>query len=943
MGVFDKKTTDRFEIVKPKVTFRDVLNEAGDLVARQNINLGQSILRSFGAFGAKIEARDTNASFKPRGQFQKDLFGTEEDISFSSIGAETRKGFGGTKESTGFDPVLGGLIVAADILPGGRTGKTAATKFVEITDTGSGVKVLRKVLDSDVDRFAKLFSKAGKATDKVIDGKVYNFINRAPRQGEKITKTLKWGDVPVKAGNIRLDKFDLPLESIDEMARIIKDNDDFILQRRGIQTFEDTLALSQDIIPKPRLKAGTALNAEELHSLGRQIATTRTRLDDLSSIVKSGANSDIELLEHARLQEELGVLIGSFAGATAETGRALNSIKIMKKAGELGDSDFIKKAIDLAGGRESIENVAKALASFDSNDLVGKYRYLRNLQKPGARDWLSWYWYTNLLSGPKTQVRNILGSMSNITFDVPTKPFAAGADFFTSALKGKEREVFIGEVGPQITGYLAGSKKGFAKANFILKNGFSMDDVAKLDFRPPEVQGGIYTNIIGRSLDAADNFFRSMASEGELYSRAFTAGKKSKLTGKALEEFVDNFVTNPPVEVMKDVAKAGSSAVFRAEPGPLVKKIIGLKSDFKLNIRGKEKTVFNPIKFLAPFVSTPANIVKKSLEASPLGFFSAALKNTARERSIARGRAALGTVALTPLAIMVTEGRVSGSGPKDREIRDLLFQTGWRPNSIKIGDNWYNYSNFQPLALPLSLIANAYETYHYDTGEFNPEDIATIIFKTGDSLLNQSYLQGLSAFQQALADPEIFGKAFLQRFASSLIPATGFRGQLTRAIDDTVRKPDTTIEKIKSEIPGLSDEVKPRVTTLGTEATRETGLSQPFDFLSRFLSPVDISPDRSTPLTDELLRLEDLVQVGFPARTFSVNNRKIELDDDQYNELQQIAGEGIKEKLERQIESRNWEKLSDEAKSERIKRIVEQERASARKQILRIFPELRQR
>lgn len=47
-----------------------------------------------------------------------------------------------------------------------------------------------------------------------------------------------------------------------------------------------------------------------------------------------------------------------------------------------------------------------------------------------VRDFASWYWYTSLLSGPKTQIRNILGSVSNITFNTMARPAAVASDWF---------------------------------------------------------------------------------------------------------------------------------------------------------------------------------------------------------------------------------------------------------------------------------------------------------------------------------------------------------------------------------------------------------------------------------------------------------------------------------------------------------------------------------
>jgi hypothetical protein len=734
-------------------------------------------------------------------------------------------------------------------------------------------------------------------------------------------------------GNIRLDKFDLPKDSLDDFAKIIEDNDAFVTQRRGVQTFADTEALAHEVKVPTKVKPGKAFNAEELQALGNQIAYTRTQLDEVATKIKLGDNTDLSLLKQAELQTKIGALFASYSGATAEAGRSLSILRNVRKAVASKDPDLIKQAVNALGGRDKIEEVANRLATFAEDDLLGKYRYIRSLQKPGALDWANWYWYTNLLSGPKTQVRNILGNVSNTTFNFISKPFTSGIEYAHYLATGDVPNVRFGEIPAEAHGILSGIKEGWKKAHFIMKNGFTLDDVAQLDFKPPEVAGGIYTNLIGRSLEAADQFFRSVAASAELHAQAYTSGINEGLKGKAFQEFYEEFVTNPPVEAMKSISRQGARAVFREPGGKIISALTSLKNDFDLKLpSGKTVKVFNPLKFVTPFVSTPANIIKSSLEVTPIGFFTGFFRETAREQSLALGKAAFGSVALLPLALMAAEGRISGSGPKDKELRDLLYSTGWQPNSIRIGNKWYSYSNFQPLALPLSVMANAFELHHYEGGDVDP---TAVIAKTANSLFQQSYLSGLAALQDALENPESFGKSFANKFLTSVVPLSGFRGQLTRAEDEVVRSPSTLSESVKSTIPGLSDEVRPRLNAFGEESTRDTGLPQPLEFLSNFLSPIDIRQVKDTPISQELFRLRDSIQIGLPSKSFTVNNAKIELTSDEQNELIKVSGQRIKERLEQAIESESWATRSDEAKAKFIKKLIEDSREQAKKALIR--------
>ena len=62
-------------------------------------------------------------------------------------------------------------------------------------------------------------------------------------------------------------------------------------------------------------------------------------------------------------------------------------------------------------------------------------------------------------------------------------------------------------------------------------------------------------------------------------------------------------------------------------------------------------------------------------------------------------------------AALAAKGLMSGSGPKDSADRAALMESGWRPNSLKVGDQWVSYQLAQPLSVQASVIANAFESW----------------------------------------------------------------------------------------------------------------------------------------------------------------------------------------------------------------------------------------
>ena len=149
--------------------------------------------------------------------------------------------------------------------------------------------------------------------------------------------------------------------------------------------------------------------------------------------------------------------------------------------------------------------------------------------------------------------------------------------------------------------------------------------------------------------------------------------------------------------------------------------------------------------FIAPFMRTPSNILRQGLEASAIGFTMPAAKQGGREGAQAMGRAAIGSVALMPLAYLAATGRLSGNGPTYPGERAALLEKGWQANSIKFGNTWVCFQLFQPLSVPAAAVANAFERFMEGdrTDRAAEEAVGQAVAGAAASLLDQSFLAGL--------------------------------------------------------------------------------------------------------------------------------------------------------------------------------------------------------
>lgn len=121
-----QSVSDYFAPSETETRLRDVIREVPRQLATQ---IGQPIIRSFGAVGAKIAARDVRAQFRPTGEFQEQLLGTKEPIGFATIGKEMRVAFGGEakRDRPFIDPTVGFLVAGLDVLPPGAPGGRGIT------------------------------------------------------------------------------------------------------------------------------------------------------------------------------------------------------------------------------------------------------------------------------------------------------------------------------------------------------------------------------------------------------------------------------------------------------------------------------------------------------------------------------------------------------------------------------------------------------------------------------------------------------------------------------------------------------------------------------------------------------------------------------------------------------------------------------------------------
>lgn len=721
-----------------------------------------------------------------------------------------------------------------------------------------------------------------------------------------------------------------PEDQRKNLMALLEENGGFTAQRRDVQPVARSKELSHYIVAERTkvMPKGTIVNPEETVAIHDALTTVNDKVGRLSAQLNKGELGEWGQLDLLKAQKEQAILAQNWYGVRAEQGRALNLHKQMGQILASRDDVALQKALSIPEIRK-MKDFADQWAKLTTPQ--EKLDFIRaNQPKMTALDKVVAYRYANILSGVRTSLRNIIGSSSNAAFRVASSVPAIGYDMAKSTLTGKPRSIFLGEFDEGLArSAVVGLKEGWKDMLFTLKHGYNPSNLETFDVPRMELGGGGKNpfNWPGRFLEGQDQFMAGPLAKMNLYRRMYAKARGEGLRGEALDNRMVELALSPPMSLVEAAGQETQRMLFREDPGSFVKALLQLKqSDSK------------SVKFLAsmivPFVKIPGNIMRQSTEWLPGGALvtqqgRAALAAGGREQAEVVGRMVSGTTALGILGYWASQGKISGTGPRDPEQRAALMEQGWKPNSIKIPfsaiggkDAWVDYQILlQPLAGPLAAVGNAWEQFHR-TDEI--PDWTMLVAQLGGSALDQSFFAGLSDLNAALGDPERSGKKFLHGLAQSLVPYSGLARNITQTVDPVVRDPKTMGEAAKSLVPGLSAGVEPRLTRFGEPAIRPGGP------LTRGFSPVTASPVSQDPVVQGLARLK-IDNIGLPRKDLPATRLypAIKLTTDE----RQRVGKEVRKELEALFSQAWFQQYDGDDARKEVANVVNDARNRVYKQI----------
>ena len=380
-----------------------------------------------------------------------------------------------------------------------------------------------------------------------------------------------------------------------------------------------------------------------------------------------------------------------------------------------------------------------------------------------------------------------------------------------------------------------------------------------------------------------------------------------------------------------------------------------------------------------PFKRTPANILTRGWQYSPMGLAQGILEyNTKVERGemtaaqaiddIAKGVTGTGLIAIG--ALLASMGFLTGGGSDDDKQDAFDTLRGRQDYSFQFGNHYISAENFGFEAIPLLLGATIYDEIQNARGADGSDESGTPVL---DAIVNGALNMTQPVFETTMLSTinSLFtdlqysngkwvqtlltslGENFLNQFFPTIGGATertflenrrettftdrtggGSFDVFGRNIDSSdglLRgHKDAQYETgyILNRIPGVEYNQIPYLDAWGREQDTGNLLER---FVNNFLNPANMSERRDAGVEDELQRLYDAgFDNVFPTRApQSVKVNQHNLTADEYVTYQQTLGQESLAGLESLMSSDDWSTMSDEEKAASIEAVYKMAKDAA--------------
>ena len=666
---------------------------------------------------------------------------------------------------------------------------------------------------------------------------------------------------------------------------------------------------------------------------------TETALDVLSDMVQH-QRSAAQALQATRILKQLSPETQLY-----QAQRSIANLQTQLNE-EYGDDKAPKLKID----QTLAEQFMKAADQAERDAVLANiYRDIGKQMPSRFKDkWNAWR-YLAMLGNVRTHVRNVVGNAGFVPVVAAKNVVATGIEKAVYRLSGgkmqRSKEFVTGKGGKAL---LEAAAQDYAKVADVAMGGGKYSDFANANKYIEE--GRVIFKIV-KPLEAARKAnSRALDREDAWFSKphyAYAMAQYCKANGITAEMIAKG--GDKVVKAREYAIKEAQKATYR-DTNAFSQAISELGRMGRNSKNGAKRTIATVMEGILPFRKTPANILARGVEYSPIGLlngFKQAIfdvqkgTKTAAEAIDAISAGLTGTGLLALGLFWAAQGVVRGHGDDDDKENDFMELAGHQayalelPNGTSITLDW-----LAPECLPFFVGVNLWELTDGGDKPATMADWLTAISQVSEPMLEMSCLQslndvfdsvgyassnGLPGLPTALVNaatsyvsqgiPTILGQAERTGEGLRYTTFTSKNSKLTNNVQ-------YALGRASAKIPIWDYSQIPYIDAWGrTESTGEVGTRA----FNNFLNPAYTSTVDMSDMEQELLRLyEDTGESVLPRRAskyFNVDKKRVDLTGEQYVTYAQKKGSEAYKWLTELTQNATYRSMSDEEKADCIARI----------------------
>lgn len=752
-------------------------------------------------------------------------------------------------------------------------------------------------------------------------GKLVRRVEEKVAEGAEKTKGLKPKDVGSTTAEmaekpgvyINFARIDAPEDvqgAMKQMADWFKSDIDEA--RRGVRTHEQTKLSAQQVNAFETLmtrRTGEPLNAEQSLAARELWASSGAKLSEVAQLA-AREPSEANLVSFRKMLATHYAIQKEVISARTETARALNAWRI-----PAGTPDMMLRRMETLleenGGPEVARKLAQRVAALSEAGMTREVEQLvEGTVYAKSRDAVAQVWINSLLSNPATHVVNAVSNWSVIAQQIGERRVAA----WISEVTGTPDGVAAGEALAQMGAVVSGFKDAMRASWKTLQTGQSHWGLMKGEetVRPGALSADAWgvasdtwlgksldlvnttTQVPGRALATADEFFKSIGYRMELHAQAARMAKSEldagAITPADLKRRTGEIIAAPPENIQLEAVDAALYQTFTQRPAEVLKRV----ADAVQNVPVLGVLVM-------PFKNTPINLLTYAAERSPM----APLVKEWRDDMLAGGaradlamaRMGTGSLLLLSMVDAALEGHITGKGPTRGPERQHWMREGNQEYSVRVGDRYFSFSRVDPIGMTIGMaadiagaIVNADKAIDQSGETYKAMEEAVIAaqFAIAKNVMSKTYMSGVAQFFDALSDPDRYGERWVERLAGTVVPAGV--ANVARQVDPYMRSAQTVVEAMQKRTPFFSEDLPMYRDLWGRPVDYRSGFGTAYDMLS----PVYTRKFAPEPIDAEMGRVEYFPTM--PEKKVNFNGVVVNLEDypHAYERYVELAGNEVK-------------------------------------------------